>query len=65
MNRGYTIGADVGGTHVRLGLLGPEGSLSRVVRLPRAEAMPDEDPLRFGEVLREYALESGKAVEIR
>ena len=55
MNPGkYAVGADVGGTHVRLGLLGPEGILTHVTRLPRGEAMPDEDPLRFGDVLRDF-----------
>ena len=62
MKQGYAVGADVGGTHVRLGLLGPEGGLSLVTRLPRAEVMPDEDPLRFGEVLRDYIAETGAPV---
>ncbi len=62
MKQGYTVGADVGGTHVRLGLLGPDGGLSRLTRLPRPEAMPDEDPLRFGEVLRAFIAETGAPV---
>ncbi len=53
--KGYTVGADVGGTHVRLALLTPEGELRRVVKYRREEVMPDGDPFRFGDVLRQYA----------
>jgi len=58
----YTVGADVGGTHVRLGLLGSDGELSRVVKFPRAEVMPDSDPGAFGEVLRDYIADCGVPV---
>ncbi len=58
----YTVGADVGGTHVRLALLTPEGKLEGLRKFPRAEVMPDEDPCRFGEVLREYIRSSGVPV---
>ena len=58
----YTVGADVGGTHVRLALLTPEGKLLHLRKLPRAEVMPDGDPCFFGEVLRDYIRECGVSV---
>ncbi len=58
----YTVGADVGGTHVRLALLTPEGKGERLKKYPRAEVMPDGDPCRFGEVLGDYIRECGVGV---
>lgn len=58
----YTVGADVGGTHIRLGLLGPSGELTNVRKLARTEVMPDEAPLRFGEALRAYIADCGVPV---
>ncbi len=61
--KGYTVGADVGGTHVRLGLLTPAGELKNVQKLRREEVMPDADPAAFGDVLRDYVARSGERVE--
>ncbi len=61
--RGCTLGADVGGTHVRLGLLTPEGELQRVKKLRREEVLPDRDPAAFGDALRDYIDEAGVPVE--
>ena len=56
---GYTVGADVGGTHIRLALLSPEGRLENVRKFRRTEVMPDEDPCRFGDTLRDYIRDCG------
>ncbi len=61
--RGCTVGADVGGTHVRLGLLTPAGELKSVQKRRREEVMPDADPAAFGEVLRSYIAGTGERVE--
>ncbi len=61
--KGYTVGADVGGTHVRLGLLTPAGELRNLQKLRREEVMPDADPAAFGDVLRDYIARSGERVE--
>jgi len=60
--RGYTVGADVGGTHVRLALLDPEGRMSHPVKFARAAVMPDGDPGAFGETLRDYIRDCGVPV---
>lgn len=57
-----TIGVDVGGTNVRWGLLDEAGRLSALRKRPRQEVLPDEDPARLGDVLRDYARELGAAV---
>ena len=61
--KGCTLGADVGGTHVRLGLLTPAGELKEVRKLRREEVLPDGDPAAFGDVLRDYIRENGVPVE--
>ncbi len=61
--KGFTVGADVGGTHVRLGLLTPAGELVCVRKHRREEVLPDEDPAAFGDALRSYIAGTGERVQ--
>jgi len=58
----FTVGVDVGGTHVRFGLLGADGTLHSVCKRPRADVLPDEEPAKLGDVLHEYIAEQGVPV---
>lgn len=60
---GATVGIDIGGTHVRFGLLTPEGTLSAFRKYPRAEVLPDRDPLLLADALRAFLGETGAAAE--
>lgn len=57
-----TVGVDVGGTNVRIGLLSPDGTLSAVEKCPRRQALPDDDPGYLGEYIRRYITSRGVPV---
>ena len=58
----YTVGVDVGGTHVRFGLLTPDGALKSLKKFDRLSVLPDEDPAALGDALRDYIRECGADV---
>lgn len=58
----YTVGVDVGGTHVRFGLLEPDGRLTELRKFDRLSVLPDEEPAALGDALRDYIRECGKPV---
>ena len=55
----YTIGIDLGGTNIRLGVCGESGGASAVVKYPTAELMPKSAPEKLGDAIRSYIAESG------
>jgi allose kinase len=58
----YYVGVDVGGTHVRIGMTDGGGRLSAVKKVPRREALPDEDPAALAGFIAAYlAAEGAKA----
>lgn len=59
MKQHCTLGVDVGGTHIRLGLLNAAGELSHLEKVPRAEALPDEKPEALADFLRDYLRRHG------
>lgn len=56
------LGVDVGGTHIRLGLLTAAGELRHLEKVPRQEALPDDDPEALVGFLQDYIRRSGQAV---
>ena len=58
----YTVGVDVGGTNVRFGLLGEDGTFAQLRKFPRTAVLPDSDPAALGDALRDYIRETGAAV---
>ena len=57
--RNATIGVDVGGTHVRIGLLTPAGELLDTRRVPRSQVLPEGDPAALGRYIADYAAQAG------
>lgn len=58
----YTVGVDVGGTHVRFGLLTPSGELKNLKKRDRLSVLPDEEPAALGDALRDYIRACGADV---
>lgn len=59
MDGRYYVGVDVGGTHVRIGLTDERGSLSGVKKMPRSQALPDEDPAALADFIAAYLSDAG------
>lgn len=62
MDHPCTLGVDIGGTNVRLGVLTPEGELAALEKVPRAEALPDTAPEALADFLRDYIRRCGYPV---
>ncbi len=58
----FALGVDVGGTHVRLGLISRDGALSEVLKVSRGEAFGGEEPAALGRFLAKYASGRGKKI---
>lgn len=58
----FTVGVDLGGTHIRMGICGRDGALTDEVKYATAELMPKTSPERLGDAIGSYIAKSGKRI---